>query len=753
MAYSEAIGSDNSTYHFQPSGAGYTASNPTHDLMISISEQVLTISSGDDTWQLASNDSANDFIVSENRLTIHRDGFDEWYVNGPLGLQQGFTLYEPVTIAFEVGGTLATTASAQSLSLGNSLSFSGLMAYDANGQNVPVQFEFEDNRLAYAYDDRGAQYPVTIDPWVQAQTLMASDAGAGDNFGISVALYGNTALIGAYQDDCAAGIDCGSAYVFERLGMTWVQQQKLTASDASSQDRFGWSVALSGISALVGAYSDDCIAGNDCGSAYVFVRSGTTWSQQAKLTASDAAGGDYFGRSVALYGNTALIGARGDDCTLGLDCGAVYAFHRSNSSWTQQQKIIATSYPDSYDNFGSLVALDGNTAVISAPGANLGDGGVYVFVRSGGLWIEQDMFSGAYVEQRYGASIALSGDTVIVGAPGGNGSGCFEGDDCGEVFIYIRSGTSWLWQGILGWSSLGDFFGAFVRLDGDTALITGGGNTYVATRSGGTWSQQQIIPYSGPLALDGDIALIGRPGQDCGAGIDCGEAIVYVSNPLVASGICNGPNLEVTITAGDGPFNITASAGINTPVNGVTTGMTTITGPEKWDNLSVRETLGGLEVVNLGTFKCRTTERPVPVSPAHSSRTTNPFPLFTWTGITDANNYRLFVFDNDIVANRTVDIRENSGGPTSMTLSVPLPNGRLYWRLRGRQNRLWSLWSIRFTLFKDPPLAAPMTLTTPVPLDAPNVRPTLPPPPPPTIPPSSDGAPVTPTLPPPPNSR
>ncbi len=182
---------------------------------------------------------------------------------------------------------------------------------------------------------------------------------------------------------------------------------------------------------------------------------------------------------------------------------------------------------------------------------------------------------------------------------------------------------------------------------------------------------------------------------------------------LIVSAVCVDENLAVTISTGDGPFNITASAGVNTPVNGVNTGTTTINGPEKWDNLTVTETTGDTETINLGQFKCRSDEKPTPLTPAHQSHTTNAFPLFSWTAITNANNYRVFVFDDKVPASRTVDIRQNSGGPTSMTLSTPLPDGRLFWRVRGRQNRLWSLWSVRFTLFKDP--APPFTITTPVP--------------------------------------
>ncbi|MCI0708557.1 MAG: hypothetical protein L0154_00170 [Chloroflexi bacterium] len=190
---------------------------------------------------------------------------------------------------------------------------------------------------------------------------------------------------------------------------------------------------------------------------------------------------------------------------------------------------------------------------------------------------------------------------------------------------------------------------------------------------------------------------------------DAGSYEIPTIPMVIASVECVNPNLEVTITDGDGPFMIDASAGVNVPVT-VGTGTHTVMGPEKWDNLSVQETDGDGEAVNFGQFKCLPLEVPNPLTPAHLSRTTNPFPVFSWTAIPGANRYRIFVFDDKVVANRTVDIRENSPtgdpAPTSDTLSVPLPVKRLFWRVRGRVNRIWSLWSIRFTLFIDPPMVA-----------------------------------------------
>lgn len=175
-----------------------------------------------------------------------------------------------------------------------------------------------------------------------------------------------------------------------------------------------------------------------------------------------------------------------------------------------------------------------------------------------------------------------------------------------------------------------------------------------------------------------------------------------IEDPLVVSASCVDENLEVSIISGDYPFDITASGGGNVPIVATYLGTWIINGPDKWDNLTVTETAENMESINLGQFKCRSDERPVPVAPAHRSRTTNPFPTFSWTGISNTNNYRVFVFDDANPIDRTVDLRQNSGGPTTLTLITPLPDGRLFWRVRARQNRVWSLWSIRFTLFKDP---------------------------------------------------
>jgi hypothetical protein len=162
--------------------------------------------------------------------------------------------------------------------------------------------------------------------WTQQQKLTASDGAATDNFGSSVALSGDTALVGASGDDVGGNANQGSAYVFVRTGTTWTQQQQLTASDGTTGDNFCISVALEGDTAVIGAGADDINGNADQGSAYVFVRTGTIWAQQQKLFAADGAANDFFGYSVALNGGTALVGAYLDDIGGNVDQGSAYIF-------------------------------------------------------------------------------------------------------------------------------------------------------------------------------------------------------------------------------------------------------------------------------------------------------------------------------------------------------------------------------------------------------------------------------------------
>jgi hypothetical protein len=200
----------------------------------------------------------------------------------------------------------------------------------------------------------------------QQAELTASDGASGDQFGWSVAISGSTAVVGA---DTPNGT--GAAYVFVRSGTTWSQQAELTASDGTSNDEFGRSVAISGDTAMVGAHAKNSATG----AAYVFVRSGTTWSQQAELTARDRRAGDFFGNRVAISGSTVVVGAPFKNSAT----GAAYVFVRG-TTWFQQAELTASDGV-SGDFFGGSVAISGRTAVVGAPFKNSATGAAYVFCR------------------------------------------------------------------------------------------------------------------------------------------------------------------------------------------------------------------------------------------------------------------------------------------------------------------------------------------------------------------------------------
>ncbi|XXY14563.1 hypothetical protein WME88_40615 [Sorangium sp. So ce216] len=497
-----------------------------------------------------------------NRVVYRHQGLLAWYLNGPLGLEQGFVIAETPACAgtkvvtIELGGDLrAELDDADGDGRGEAirlldaegraaLSYADLLVKDAQGEALPAWLSVDAGQISIHVDDAGAAYPVEIDPLIATQQakILASDGAASRYFGDSVALSGDTALVGAYGD-AAAGTLSGSAYVFVRSGGVWTQQAKLVASDGSRDDYFGGAVALSGDTALVGASHDDD-NGLESGSAYVFVRSGGVWTQQGKLVASDGAASDYLGGAVALSGDTALVGAAGDD-DKGSSSGSAYVFVRSGGVWTQQAKLVATTGGAS-DSLGSSVALSGDTALLSASGDHgWGPGSAYVFVRSGGVWTQQANLraSDPAREDVFGSSVALSGDTALVGANHDDDNGL----DSGSAYVFVRRGGVWAQQAKLLASDgeARDYLGSSVALSGDTALVGAyladndawnSGSVYVFVRSGGVWTQQaKLVANDGAMddtlgysmALSGYTVLLGAKGDD-DQGTYSGSAYVFV---------------------------------------------------------------------------------------------------------------------------------------------------------------------------------------------------------------------------------
>ena len=286
------------------------------------------------------------------------------------------------------------------------------------------------------------------DTYAQMAKLTASDAAAGDCFGTSVAIDGNTVVVGASGDD-DGGSGSGSAYVFRTTdgGATYVEVAKLTASDAASNDWFGVSVAIDGDTLVIGAWGDDH-GGFYAGSAYVYRTSdgGATYDQVAKLTASDAASMDLFGEFVAIDGTTVVVGAYGAGTG-----GAVYAFRTTDDGATYDEvaKLTATDAAV-YDKFGTSVAVDGGTIVVGAQGdddAASGSGSVYVFrTTDGGATYGQvakltaaDAAYAAY----FGASVAIDGDTTVVGAYGDDDGSSSTNHDSGAAYIFSSDSSWW----------------------------------------------------------------------------------------------------------------------------------------------------------------------------------------------------------------------------------------------------------------------------------------------------------------------
>jgi uncharacterized protein with FMN-binding domain len=212
---------------------------------------------------------------------------------------------------------------------------------------------------------------ISANGYIQQQKVTASDGEAKDWLGWSIALDGDTAVVGAPSDDIGQTTDQGSAYVFTRNGGVWTQQQRLIANDGGAGDYFGNSVAISGDTVVVGAFLDDVVANANQGSVYVFVRSGGVWTQQQKLTANDGAASDNFGSAVAINGDTVVVGAEQDNIGTNSIQGSAYVFIRSGNNWAQKQKLTAND-GTANDHFGSAVAISSDTIVVGAVYDNIG---------------------------------------------------------------------------------------------------------------------------------------------------------------------------------------------------------------------------------------------------------------------------------------------------------------------------------------------------------------------------------------------
>ena len=349
--------------------------------------------------------------------------------------------------------------------------------------------------------------------------LVADVPVVGAEFGFSVALDGDFALIGAPKD-LVQGVKTGSVYVFERRPGGWVQVARLTPSDGFLDLEFGFSVALDGDTALIGT-----LRGNiQSGSAYAFERDPAgNWTQTDKLVAPDGQAFDNFGRSVTLSGDTAILGSHGHDTPLA-GAGVAYVFERVGSTWTPVQKL-KSSAPLLSAGFGRAVTMEGDRAVIGAyfdHVGGLGTGLAYVFERSGGTWsqVARLIPSSATGGAQFGGAVDLSGDTAAVAAFKDQSSGT----GIGSVFVYELNVANWVEAAKLSFPVPGvdKEFGRSLSVDGELLLVGAPlidtGAAYLFERTHAGWVFRQSLfghDTSGPDQLGRAVAIEGEQAVVC----------------------------------------------------------------------------------------------------------------------------------------------------------------------------------------------------------------------------------------------
>jgi len=382
---------------------------------------------------------------------------------------------------------------------------------------------------------------------IESAKLSASDANSGDSFGISVAIDGNTVVVGSYQND-SNGPDCGAAYVYELFGSQWLHLQKLTPSDGFPGDNFGRSVAIEGNTIVVGSYNADNNKPNT-GAAYIFTRLGDVWTLSQKLTAPDSHTGDKFGGSVSISNDTIVIGAYGDNSYTGSAC----VFLRTGDTWTFQQKLTASDAAQN-DHFGYSVAVDNNTIVIGAHNRDhsgyMDAGSAYVYRRQDSVWLEQSILhaSDSGLGAHFGYSLALDGNLAVIGA--------YECDTniaprAGAAYVFAKVDADWVEQQKLfdaNDPNNGEDFGWSVAVEKDTILAgctndsPGGkqtGSVFEFTLVDSAWIQTGRLTaadsnaedkFGSPVAVSGRNIIIGAPynynnGKSTGSAYVFGDAL------------------------------------------------------------------------------------------------------------------------------------------------------------------------------------------------------------------------------------
>lgn len=443
------------------------------------------------------------------------------------------------------------------------------IAFDPNNVHVPEPASALS--VANWRSVRWQDAPIFPTTWITQQAyLKANVADMDDRFGHSIAISGDTVVIGAPSEDSNGNgpgdnsrPNSGAVYVFTRSGDHWTQQAFLKGGNSKSGDRFGHSVAISGDTIVVGApYHNDVAANAAGGAAYVFTRAGTHWQQQAYLSRQTTLGSfSIFGDSVAICGDTILVGASAEHRDGAGTTGAAYVFVRQGHEWEQQARLLANNGGE-LDRLGYSVALSGDVAVIGAHGEDGSawgsasdnsvpdSGAAYVFVRNGDVWIEQTRLKAINADSgdNFGSSVAIFNDTLVIGAPyedsNGSHGGNNDASDAGAAYVYTReSNGTWYWTDFLKAESAAsdDLFGHSVAIWGNRIVVgapgedgngsnpgnnaaTDAGAVYAFWRRDGSWSDQTYLK-----------AINAGPGDRFGDSVAIADHDISISAPLEAS--------------------------------------------------------------------------------------------------------------------------------------------------------------------------------------------------------------------------
>ncbi|MCP4050914.1 MAG: hypothetical protein GY730_09445 [bacterium] len=375
--------------------------------------------------------------------------------------------------------------------------------------------------------------------WEQIeQKLTASDGAAWDLFAWSVSISGDKAIVGAHMDDNPT--NSGSAYIYEKINGTWVET-KLIANDGAAGNVFGYSVSISDNKAIVGAhYEND--NGTNSGAAYIYEKINGAWVE-TKLAANDGAAGDHFGYSVSISGDKAIVGAYKDYNDNKTFSGSAYIYEKIDGTWVET-KLVANDGA-AYDYFGHSVSISDDKAIVGAFGKDdngTDSGAAYIYEKINGTWVATKLIANdGAAWDLFAWSVSISGDKAIVGA--------YMDDDptnSGSAYIYEKINGTWVETKLIANDGVaGHIFGYSVSISGDKAIVgtrydndngTHSGAAYIYEKINGTWVEIKLIANDGAaydylgysVSISNDQAIVGAFGKD-DSGTDSGAAYIFSS--------------------------------------------------------------------------------------------------------------------------------------------------------------------------------------------------------------------------------